>query len=109
MVGSAPWWKPLPITGPPYQRMSKEAADHWCEGYPFPLAWRQAEPHSTIVGCSYLRKFCLPPPEEAARPHSPRLTFLCFLEAEEIHRVQITHVPFPRKSGFNLEALRSHG
>lgn len=25
-------------------------------------------------------------------PHSPGLTFLCLLEAEEIHRVQITHV-----------------
>lgn len=51
--------------------MSKDAADHWFEGYPFPLAWSQAEPHSTIVGCPYLGKFCLPHPEEAARPPQP--------------------------------------
>lgn len=98
-----------PHSGPPYQRMFKEATDHWCKGTHFLWPGDRLSHTAPLLAAVISESSVCHIRKRQLGPHNPSLTFLCLLEAEKIHRVQITHVPLSRKSGFNPEALRSHG
>lgn len=91
MGTSPPIWATLPC--PRRLRITAERATHFL--WPGDRLSHTAPLLAAVISGSsacHIRK-------RQQGPHSLGLTFLCLLEAEEIHRVQITHFPLPRKSG----------